>query len=72
MLLSNQGPATSRQVNGGFGTLADRATSAPSGAAIPYADAADRNRTIRGSGLRIGEHTAWRIRLDPWCSTSAT
>ena len=62
-LLSNQGPSSSFQRSGAPGTLAERATTWPIGPATPYARTATRNRSRRGIGLRIGEQTAWMIRL---------
>ena len=41
------------------GTFAERATTWPIGPATPYERTAVANRIRRGSGLRIGEHTAW-------------
>ncbi len=62
MLLSNHGPLSSRQSTGALGTFADAATTWPIGPATPYDRPAVAKRTACGSGLRIGEHTAWMNR----------
>lgn len=57
--LENHGPWTMRHLNGGLGILASRDSHPPTRVARPNCATMLARRSVRLSGLRIGEQTSW-------------